>query len=84
MAAPPAMIMPDGRDVRAYDDTKGFSRRDWAWEFLRRNREFRAVMAKFSRHILLKTAAPNVTLCRIRRGAPSLSAWGVIFRDVGV
>jgi hypothetical protein len=76
--------MPDCQNVRAYDYTRGFSRADWAWEFLRRDREFRAVLAKFSEHATTKAAAPNVTLCRIRRGAPSLSHWGLIFRDLTV
>jgi hypothetical protein len=33
--------LPDWADERAYDYTARLARREWAWEFLRRNVDFR-------------------------------------------
>ncbi len=77
-------MMPDGQDVRAYSYTSGLSRIDWAWEFLRRNPEFQATMATFSKHVTSKAIAPNVTLYRLAREAPSLKDWGLLFRGIAL
>jgi hypothetical protein len=78
----PGPTTPDGQDARAYDYTRGFSRSDWSWEFLRRNPEFRAAMGRFAAYVTPKIVAPNVTVYRLAREAPSLKDWGLIFRHV--
>jgi hypothetical protein len=75
--------MADGLDVGAYSNTAGFSRRDWAWEFLRRNPAFREAMSGFSDRVRSQRIAPNATVYRLQSGAPSLADWGLLFRDVG-
>jgi hypothetical protein len=84
MGAPGKAMMPDGQDSRAYDYTKGCSHGGWAWEFLRRDRDFRSVMGVFSKHVTAKAIAPNVMLYRIKQEAPSLRDWGLIFRRITV
>jgi hypothetical protein len=66
----------------AYSYTAGLSRRDWAWEFLRRNAAFGAALKHFSLHVTVRRVTPNLTSYRVRRGAPSLADWGMIFRDL--
>jgi hypothetical protein len=70
-------------DAGAYGYTAGFSRRDWAWEFLRRNPAFRETMNGFSACVRSQRIAPNATVYRLQSGAPSLADWGLLFRDVG-
>jgi hypothetical protein len=73
----------DGLDASDYAYTAGLSRREWAWEFLRRNPAFREAMSGFSDRVRSRRVAPNITLYRLRSGAPSLADWGLAFRDLG-
>ena len=81
--APDRLRLPDGLDAGAYSYTAGFGRRDWAWEFLRRNPAFRETMSGFSARVRSRRIAPNVTVYRLQSGAPSLADWGLLLRDVG-
>jgi hypothetical protein len=76
--------MPDGHDSRSYDYTEGFSRGDWAWEFLRRDPLFTAAMVEFSKHVTAWPATPHVTVYELKRGAPSLQDWGLTFRRLAL
>jgi hypothetical protein len=67
-----------------YGYTAGFSHRDWAWEFLRRNPAFGAALSGFSRHVRSRVLSRNVTVHEVTGRVPRLADWGVIFRLVGV
>jgi hypothetical protein len=81
MTEPPSAI-PDGLDARAYAYTDGFSRPEWAWEFLRRNPEFRRQMVVFSAQVTSERRVPNTIICRVGSKAPLLLAWGLRFRGL--
>jgi hypothetical protein len=75
--------IPDGLNGRAYEYTERLSRPEWAWEFLRRNPEFRRQMERFSAHVISGRVAPNAMIGRLEKNAPSLIHWGLRFRCFG-
>jgi hypothetical protein len=56
------------------------SRRDWAWEFLRRNPAFKAAVAQLETVIASRNLGANVTLYALPDRESPLAEWGVIFR----
>lgn len=56
------------------------SRRDWAWEFLRRNPAFKAAVAQLETVIASRNLGGNATLYALPDREGPLGAWGVIFR----
>src|SRR5688500_13526751 len=56
------------------------SRRDWAWEFLRRNPAFKAAVAQLETVIASRNVGANATLYALPDREGPLGAWGVIFR----
>ena len=56
------------------------SRRDWAWEFLRRNPAFKAAVAQLETVIASRNLGANATLYALPDREGPLGEWGVIFR----
>lgn len=71
------------RDFRArYDYTAKLSRSRWAWEFLRRNAEFRSEALEMCADAVSSTrcaALDRVTLLKQRDPDRAAEAWGLIF-----
>ena len=67
--------MPDWSKAQAYAYTDALSAREWAWEFLRRNPEFRTACQRSSLVMALENEAATSLADYL-----ALSAWGVIFR----
>lgn len=71
--------MPDWTNDRDYDWTDNLSRREWAWEFLRRNAAFRATwgVARLQYGISGYDGSTTMLVCAER--TPSLSPWGCLY-----
>lgn len=67
----------DWLDTANYDYTHGLSRRDWAWEFLRRNKHY-AFDWNLSQSESV-TDGPFVRL-NVDAGMSRMQRWGLIFR----
>lgn len=70
---------PNWRDESSYAYTKSLTRREWAWEFLRRNVEFQRDLSVALEQIeyLEKRAKRDIV-----KSPVDLSKWGVMFRGV--
>jgi hypothetical protein len=68
---------PDYWDDRSYDYTVHLTRQDWAWEFLRRNPEFRLDLAQALKRAgdLEYRTSLDIVVSRL-----DLARWGIIFR----
>jgi hypothetical protein len=71
--------MPDWTNDNEYLWTDALSRREWAWEFLRRNPEFRSdwQMAQMEYGIFGYDAGTTTMVCLERE--PSLFKWGCLY-----
>lgn len=64
---------------RRYDYTAYLSRRDWAWEHIRRNPRFEAVAyANRAGAVSTKPACFDIHLMKMRRAQPEAEEWGLI------
>jgi hypothetical protein len=72
-------VIADACNAKTYDYALSLSRRDWAWEFLRRNPPFRAACEAASSGVAERMHG-HVAILHPRRMAPSLTDWGLIFR----
>ncbi|WFP65632.1 DUF6499 domain-containing protein [Mesorhizobium sp. WSM4904] len=72
------LAWPDWQDKNAYHYSASLTSRGWAWEFLRRNRIFRAEIAAALRWIDSSKTLTG-TIFRMPPGAFDLSSWGLIF-----
>ncbi|MDZ5696742.1 transcriptional regulator domain-containing protein [Chelativorans sp. M5D2P16] len=68
---------PDWRNEKAYAYTARLTRREWAWEFLRRNPEFRRQLAIAVRQA---TCSKGRAALQAIRSTVDLSRWGILFR----
>ncbi len=63
----------------AYDYTARLSRREWAWEFLRRNPEFRAAWRSAQLEYGIAGYDAGTTMIAAPFAKPSLAQWGVLY-----
>jgi hypothetical protein len=68
--------MQDWSRAQAYAYTQALSGREWAWEFLRRNPQFKAAWQRSALQRAIEDRPSTMNLAI----DPSLSAWGIIFR----
>jgi transcriptional regulator len=68
--------MQDWTRAQAYAYTQALSAREWAWEFLRRNPQFRVAWQRSS---LMATPQNEASTASLAIPA-ALSTWGVLFR----
>lgn len=63
-----------------YDYTKGLRRRDWAWEFLRRNPRFaEEAFSRYSQVQISTSCIPDGKVIHLYETEPAAEAWGLIF-----
>ncbi|MFB9984581.1 transcriptional regulator domain-containing protein [Mesorhizobium newzealandense] len=70
---------PDWCDDRAYQHTFRLTRREWAWEFLRRNPAFRNDLAKALEGAEWLGSPRSLDIIASRA---DLTRWGVLFRGL--
>lgn len=68
---------PDWRATASYSYTIRLTRRQWAWEFLRRNPTFRRDLVAILQNA--EIAFPEEGI-KVVRSTADLSRWGVLFR----
>jgi hypothetical protein len=71
----------DWRDQAFYDHTRGISDRGWAWEALRRNREFGKAWGVSRSAFDVDRLDDRIAIIQAREDATAISAWGVIYSD---
>lgn len=76
-----AAARPDWRRPDAYAYTQGFTRRAWAWEFLRRNRSYQRSWSRASGSVAIETRPPHLTVLTARAQTSDLTRWGCSFAD---
>ena len=74
-----AFRLPDWTDERAYDYTARLARREWAWEFLRRNRDFRSAWRNAQLEYGLAGYDAGTTIVLSQHERPALEAWGLLY-----
>jgi len=72
-------LLPDWSNDEPYAFTERLSGPQWAWEFLRRNAEFRVDWRKAQIEYGLSGYDPPVTTLLSQYDAPMLSKWGLIY-----
>lgn len=73
---------PDWRNRSHYDYTVSLSRRGWAWEFLRRNPEFRKATQSLKPSLVgIDTPSPALKTVSLVRALRPLEDWGVVYCD---
>lgn len=81
MAEPGEMVGgSDWRRDATYDYTDALPRRAWAWEFLRRERDFQQAWSETSDTVAIETPAPNVTVMTAGAELRDMARWGLFFR----
>ena len=73
----PDNIWPDWQASWSYRYTTALTKRQWAWEFLRRNSEFWRELSAARRGAEISFSKGGL---RIVRSTTDLSLWGVLFR----
>ncbi|MBS0220962.1 MAG: hypothetical protein JSR91_09490 [Proteobacteria bacterium] len=68
----------DRSEAYAYTDT--LPRRAWAWEFLRRDPDFRHAWAAAQPMVFTEAPTARLAVLTAIRTLDSLAPWGVIFR----
>mgnify|MGYP000551383960 CR=1 FL=1 len=79
MSIDPGFGWPDWRATVSYGYTNRLTRRQWAWEFLRRNPTFRRDLADFLQNAEIAFLGESV---QIVRSTANLSQWCVLFREL--
>ena len=70
---------PDWRDEKAYAYTARLTRREWAWEFLRRNGEFQRDLKTALEYADLQKETAAITIVK---SPVDLTKWGAMFCDI--
>lgn len=70
----------DWRQAEDYAYTERLTRRDWAWEFLRRNDTYRQAWPEARKSVLTEALAPDLTLLTALDMLPGMRHWGLVFR----
>ncbi len=63
-----------------YDYTRHLTRRGWAWEFLRRNKDYVVDWGVAKSEVTMLTGQGGPQTLRLGPGASRLQLWGLIFR----
>jgi hypothetical protein len=71
----------DWRDHAQYNYTIPFSDRDWAWEGLRRNPDFRSAWSRARPVFDVQRAESGLTFVKAKGGDCNLGRWGVLYCD---
>ena len=77
MSIDPGFEWPDWRATASYDYTARLTRRQWAWEFLRRNPTFRQDLVASLQNAEMAVLVEGVQFVRV---TADMSRWGVLFR----
>ena len=71
---------PDWRDSSSYEYTLSLSKQGWAWEFLRRNPDFRnAVRLRHPHATTISKSGSVVRIVTASAAMPFLEDWGILF-----
>lgn len=70
----------DWRRDGAYDYTDVLPRRAWAWEFLRRDPDYRQVWSDVSTTVRIETPSPSLTVITAGAELAEMARWGLFFR----
>lgn len=70
----------DWRRSGAYDYTAALPRRAWAWEFLRRNRDYQRAWSEARAAIKVERPASHLTVVTADRDLADMARWDVLFR----
>lgn len=79
VAAPSSMPIPDWRDEASYAYLPPVDRRGFAWEWLRRNREYHARFAE--RPPIKGEMMERIAVIRAKQDDDA-SRWGLLFRRI--
>jgi hypothetical protein len=79
MSGEEPISLPDWSRDESYAYTERLSGPQWAWEFLRRNPEFRADRQKAQLEYGLSGYDPPVTMMVSQYDTPALSKWGLLY-----
>lgn len=71
--------LPDWTNDRVYDYTARLARREWAWEFLRRNSAFRTAWRAAQLEYGLVGYDAGTTMIVAQHKHPSLEEWGLLY-----
>jgi len=71
--------LPAWRDDRHYDYTARLSRREWAWEFLRRNRDFCEAWRSYQLEYGIVGYDAGTTMLVSQFETPRLTEWGLLY-----
>lgn len=71
---------PNWRHEASYTYTHALPRRGWAWEFLRRNRDFRRAWNEVLMSVAAERRTDRLTVLTVRRVPHALTPWGLFFR----
>ena len=64
--------------LAAYDHLRSLTRRDWAWELLRRNRTYqRQAQACAGENVVREQLGSGALITRMRGAQPSAEAWAL-------
>lgn len=63
-----------------YDYTRHMTRRGWAWEFLRRNKNYIVDWGVAQGEVTMLTGQGGPETLKLDAGASRLQPWGLIFR----
>jgi hypothetical protein len=72
---------PDWRRGETYEYTRDLPRRGWAWEFLRRNPDYRREWVPPLDKATIETTRPNFTVLTLRAGDKPFADGGCFFAD---
>ena len=72
---------PDWRRSETYDYTRPLPRRGWAWEFLRRNPDYRREWVPLPDKATTETIRPALTVLTLRATGQGRPRWGLLFRQ---
>lgn len=70
----------DWRNAECYEYTRDLTDREWAWEFLRRNKDYAVDWARASDSIVVLQKDNHVPRLKLVNGGPQMLRWGLIFR----
>lgn len=70
---------PDWRNAQSYRPLRRCDRAGWAWEFLRRNADYRATWRDAKHAVAAHTTSPHVTVLTMPTDPEALAEWGIFF-----
>lgn len=73
-------LAPEWRRADSYEYTRHFTKREWAWEFLRRNADFAAARLKATPVASTEKTSPHTTIFKLAATRTELAPWGLLCR----